>query len=70
MGLAFGAGDSLYGTEFCGGPYPLYQIDLSTGNANAIGTTTGIANLHGGDINPIPEPSTWLTAAPALGIAW
>ena len=70
MGLAFGAGDSLYATEFCGGPFPLYQIDLSTGNANAIGTTTGIANLHGGDINPIPEPSTWLTAAPALGLAW
>jgi hypothetical protein len=70
MGLAFGYGDSLYGTEFCGGPFPLYQIDLSTGNANAIGTTTGIANLHGGDINPIPEPSTWLTAAPALGLAW
>jgi hypothetical protein len=70
MGLAFDAGDNLYATEFCGGPFPLYQIDLSTGNATSVGTSTGIASIHGGDIAPVPEPSTWLTATSALGIAW
>lgn len=70
MGLAFGPGDNLYATEFCGGPYPLFQIDLSTGNATPVGTSTGIANLHGGDIAPVPEPSTWLTGVPALGVVW
>ena len=70
MGLAFGAGDSLFATEFCGGPYPLYKIDLSTGNATVVGSSTGIGSLHGGDIYTTPEPSTWLIVAPILSVAW
>ncbi len=41
------------------GPYPLYKINLATGGAIAIGTSTGVSNLHGGDIdNFTPEPAS------------
>jgi WD40 repeat protein len=65
MGIAFDASNNLFATEYCGGPYPLYEITgLSVSNpsgaiATAIGTGTGVASLHGGDIdNFTPEPAS------------
>lgn len=64
MGIAFDRSDNLFATEFCGGPYPLYEIaGLSAGNPNsaiatAIGTSTTVSNLHGGDIYNLPEPAS------------
>jgi hypothetical protein len=59
MGIAFDRNDNLFATEFCGGPWPFYEINLANGQATAIGTTTGVAWLHGGDIdNFVPEPAS------------
>jgi hypothetical protein len=65
MGIAFDKSDNLFATEYCGGPYPLYEITgLSSSNPNgaiatAIGTGTTVSNLHGGDIdNFTPEPAS------------
>jgi hypothetical protein len=63
MGIAFDKSDNLFATEFCGGPHPLYEITgLSSSNPNgatatAIGTSTTVSNLHGGDIYT-PEPAS------------
>ena len=64
MGIAFDKSDNLFATEYCGGPYPLYEITgLSASNPNgavatAIGTSTVYGNLHGGDIYNAPEPAS------------
>jgi WD40 repeat protein len=74
MGIAFDKSDNLYATENCGGPWPFYQINnLSSSNpsgatATAIGTNTGVSNLHGGDIdNFTPEPASLMLCV--LGVA-
>jgi hypothetical protein len=64
MGIAFDRSDNLFATEYCGGPWPLYQItSLSASNPNgaiatAIGTSTTVPSLHGGDIYNSPEPAS------------
>jgi hypothetical protein len=64
MGIAFDKSNNLFANEYCGGPYPLYEItSLSASNpsgaiATAIGTGTTVANLHGGDIYNAPEPAS------------
>ena len=67
MGIAFDSSNNLFATEYCGGPYPLYEITgLSASNpsgaiatrVNATSTTT-VPNLHGGDIDIFtPEPAS------------
>jgi hypothetical protein len=56
MGIAFDNSDNLFATEFCGGPYPLYEI--SNGTAQSVGSNTTVSNLHGGDIFLTPEPAS------------
>ena len=65
MGIAFDRSDNLFATEYCGGPWPLYEINnLSSSNpggatATAIGTNTGVTYLHGAAIdNFTPEPAS------------
>jgi hypothetical protein len=58
MGIAFDSSNNLFATEFCGGPYPLYEINVTTGGATAIGSGTAF-DVHGGDIdNFTPEPAS------------
>jgi len=69
MGLAFDGSDNLFATSWCAGNSPLYEINPVTGVAGIVGFT-GIANPHGGDINPIPEPSSIvLVASGFIGLA-
>lgn len=65
MGIAFDKSDNLFATEYCGGPWSLYEItglSASTpdgATATAVGTGTTVASLHGGDIdNFVPEPAS------------
>ena len=64
MGIAFDKSDNLFATEYCGGPYPLYEITgLSASNPNgatatAIGASTTVSFQHGGDIYNAPEPAS------------
>jgi hypothetical protein len=66
MGIAFDGAGNLYGTSYSSSNSPLWSINPATGAATVIGST-GIPNLHGGDILfAVPEPSTWTLVA-ALG---
>jgi hypothetical protein len=58
MGIAFDNSDNLFATEFCGGPYPLYEINLGTGGSTVVGPNNLVSNFHGGDIYNTPEPAS------------
>jgi hypothetical protein len=68
MGLAFDSADKLYGTNYCTGNSPLYSIDLAGHSISMVGMS-GVGNLHGGDIAPVPEPGSIALTGIALGFA-
>jgi hypothetical protein len=68
MGISFDAAGNLFGTSYCSGNSPLWNINPITGVATQIGLT-GFPQLHGGDIAFAAAPEPVSLTLFALGLA-